>query len=198
MDEYKTIAKNLSYEIKIERSLFIAHVQKIDTEEEAKIFINKIKEEHKQATHNCYAYRIGLGKNEIFYYNDDGEPSGTAGKPIYGAMARYGVTNLVIVVTRYFGGKKLGVRGLIDAYGEAASAAIQEAGIITKFVSKTISLQCTYPQLNQVNYLFNKYKAEIISQEFGEQINYTVVVREKKAEDFLKKLKAHSKIINCF
>lgn len=188
MDEYHTVATSLSWETKIERSIFIAHVKEVSSEKEAKLFINEITEQHKQATHNCYAYRIGFNKKEHFYYNDDGEPNGTAGKPIYGAILRNEITNVVIVVTRYFGGKKLGIRGLIEAYGETAAAALKKAGIITRIRKKSISFQCGYPQISQVNYLLNKYDAKIVSQEFTEKITSIVLVRERNLKNFLQEI----------
>jgi uncharacterized YigZ family protein len=196
MDEFKTVARNLSWETKIERSVFIVNLKEISSEEEAKLFIDKISTDHKQATHNCYAYRLGVGQNEQFYYNDAGEPSGTAGKPIYGAILRSEITNVVIVVTRYFGGKKLGIRGLIDAYGGTALEAIEKAGIITKVISKTLSFQCSYPQLNQVNYLISKNKVQIINQEFGANVSFTVQVRERDLESFIGQISDYCLNIN--
>ncbi|MGE5578294.1 MAG: IMPACT family protein [Syntrophothermus sp.] len=177
-DTYKTIRAEASYELKIERSVFIAHAREVNSEEEAKAFIAAIREEHKQATHNCYAYRIGTGSREITYFNDHGEPSGTAGKPILGAILSREATNLCVVVTRYFGGKKLGVRGLIEAYGAVAGKVIDTAGIVAKAPTSKISIECDYPNLDRVLYQLNQYGATVITADYGQQILLTVEVNK--------------------
>jgi len=133
-DLYWEPLKSVSIEFKEKRSLFIAHVEVTRTEDEAKEFIRDISKKFKDATHNCWAYRVGASQ-VIEYYSDAGEPSGTAGKPILGAIQHAGVTNATVVVTRYFGGIKLGVRGLIEAYGKSAALALEEAGKIARRVS---------------------------------------------------------------
>ncbi|HCA40348.1 MAG TPA: thymidylate synthase [Aminobacterium sp.] len=118
---------NVTYELKIKRSLFIAHVSVSRSEEIARQFISDVSQKHKQATHNCWAYRVGIDPI-IEYCSDAGEPSGTAGKPILGAIQRANLTFTTVVITRYFGGIKLGVRGLIEAYGNATTQALEKAG----------------------------------------------------------------------
>ncbi len=177
-DTYKTIRAEASYELKIERSIFIAHAREVNSEEEAKAFIAAIREEHKQATHNCYAYRIGTGSREITYFHDHGEPSGTAGKPILGAILSREATNLCVVVTRYFGGKKLGVRGLIEAYGAVAGKVIDAAGIVAKAPTSKIEIECDYPNLDRVLYQLNQYGATVITADYGQQILLTVEVNK--------------------
>lgn len=133
-DTYWEPQKSVSVELKEKRSLFIASVGITRSEEEAKEFIREINRKFKDATHNCWAYRVGV-ERIVEYYSDAGEPSGTAGKPILGAIQHAGVTNATVVVTRYFGGIKLGVRGLIDAYGRSATLALEEAGKVMRRVS---------------------------------------------------------------
>jgi len=130
-DRYRQPAAELSNEIKIEKSRFIASIKICISEEEAREKLKAVSEEHRQASHNCWAYRIGTEKVRE-YFSDDGEPAGTAGKPILGALHMYDVTNTLLVVTRYFGGKKLGVRGLIEAYGTSASELLSMTGIVEK------------------------------------------------------------------
>ena len=130
MIEYKTLAKAGSDEIIIEKSRFIGYCAPVSSEEEALEFIEKIKKKHYDATHNVFAYVVGLDNN-IQRYNDDGEPSGTAGVPILEVIKKEDLRNVVIVVTRYFGGIKLGTGGLIRAYTKGAKIAL-DAGIIIK------------------------------------------------------------------
>lgn len=193
-DSYQTVAKALTVKAVISRSEFLAHVQEVNTVEEAREFINRIKEEHKQATHNCSAYSIGLSPQEITFADDHGEPSGSAGKPILGAIKSSGVTNVVIVVTRYFGGKKLGIRGLIDAYGGVAKDAIEAAGIVTRIITKTFQLDCDYPALNSVMYHLNKNKAKIVESEYGERIKLVVAIRASVAEDLMELLAQYGEV----
>jgi uncharacterized YigZ family protein len=175
-DTYKTVAREMVTECKIQRSLFIAHVQETPTEKEARDFIAQISNKHKQATHNCSAYQIGLGKETSCYFDDNGEPSGTAGKPILGAILSRELTNITVVVTRYFGGKKLGVRGLIDAYGNAAGDALDRAGTITKTIYHTLCFTCNYPQLDQINYLVTQHHGEITESNYTDQVKLKIAV----------------------
>lgn len=151
VDEFWEPAENISAEIKIKRSIFIAHISVARTEEDARQFVTHISQKHKQATHNCWAYRIGVDPPRE-YSSDDGEPNGTAGKPILGAIQRFDVTNTVLVVTRYFGGIKLGVRGLIEAYGEAASNVLENAGKIRGRLGSRCNIQIDYPSYSAFLY----------------------------------------------
>jgi uncharacterized YigZ family protein len=170
---YLTIANDASCEMNIERSRFIAHCRETSSEESAKSFIEAIKAQHCQATHNCYAYRIQSGEFPLEYFNDHGEPSGTAGKPILGAILRLNLTNVTVVVTRYFGGKKLGVRGLIEAYGKTASLALEQAGTILKIPHYFITLSYSYHDHSMVVYQLKQVEAKNIVTEFGESVQTT-------------------------
>ncbi|MDN5346718.1 MAG: hypothetical protein PWP65_282 [Clostridia bacterium] len=167
MRPYLTVAQEARIEQKLKRSRFIGQVKEVTSEEEARAFIARVQAEHRQATHNCYAYRIGSGKNEIIYYSDAGEPHGTAGRPILGAILSAGVTDVVVVVTRYFGGQKLGVRGLIEAYGGTAQAVLAAAGIKEKVPVRTLKLRCSYEQLDRVKGLLRQYGGKIIAGDYG-------------------------------
>jgi len=194
MDQYLTIKKETMIEMKIERSEFLGYIKEVSSEDEAKEFITLISNQHKQATHNCPAYRIGWGKEEVVFSSDDGEPSGSAGKPILGAILKNNLTNVVIVVTRYFGGKKLGVRGLIDAYGTCAQEAIQEAGIVEKILQDKLVIIASYPQLNSILYWLDKYRAEIIERIYEEYVRLEFFIRQKDSLELTEKLQEFGEV----
>ena len=130
-------------EIKERRSRFIASLDVAKSEDEAREFIRATSQNHAEANHNCWAYRVG-SSGTVEYFSDAGEPSGTAGKPILGAILRADVVNAVVIVTRYFGGTKLGVRGLIEAYGKCASLALDAAGRKRRVRSRKAFVECSY------------------------------------------------------
>lgn len=166
-DRFFTVARQAEVELKIERSLFIGCAQEVTTEEEAREFIALRQKVHRQATHNCFAYRLGMPPGEITYYSDAGEPTGTAGRPILGAILSGGLTNVAVVVTRYFGGKKLGVRGLIEAYGQAARQALEKAGRKEKVLTRMVDLVCSYPNLERVLYHLNASGGRLVTADYG-------------------------------
>ncbi|SUN50484.1 Xaa-Pro dipeptidase [Streptococcus dysgalactiae subsp. dysgalactiae] len=145
MENYKTIKDNGLFEEEIKKSRFICQIKRITTEEEGKAFITAIKKEHYKANHSCSAMIIG-DKSQIKRSSDDGEPSGTAGIPILSVLEKQGLTNLVVVVTRYFGGIKLGTGGLIRAYSGVTAAAIKELGIVDVKKQAGLEVTLTYPQ----------------------------------------------------
>lgn len=181
---YTTIERPATAELTVERSRFIGHCFEVATETEAKEFIARIREKHSQATHNCYAYRIGVGENPVEYYNDHGEPSGTAGKPILGAIQRLNLTNVVVVVTRYFGGKKLGVRGLIEAYGQTATLTLEKAGTIIKVPKFTATLVYNYPEHSLILHRLRQVDAEVINTEYTEVVTLEIAIPVSKEHDF--------------
>ena len=141
---YTTVREQAVAEFEEKRSVFIGHAQHVTTEEEAMAFIKEIKKEHRDATHNVFAYILGDGT--VARYSDDGEPQGTAGMPALEALRKNGVTDVCVVVTRYFGGTLLGAGGLIRAYSHAATIAVEAAGIITYEPYDEISLRCGYSE----------------------------------------------------
>jgi uncharacterized YigZ family protein len=173
-----SVAKKSQYEQKIQRSVFIGHVSPAADEDEARRFIAEVREEHAQATHNCYAYRVGLCENPLTYYNDHGEPSGTAGRPILTAILKADVTNTVVVVTRYYGGRKLGVRGLIDAYHSTARGALEQAGRGKIIPRVPLLITCEYSELDQVNYLLSQYDAVIKKTDYKDNVSSELLVPE--------------------
>lgn len=184
LKSYQTIQNSAETELMIERSRFIGHCSEVASEPDAKDFIAKVRAEHAQATHNCYAYRIGITEHPLEYFNDHGEPSGTAGKPILGAIQRFNLTNVIVVVTRYFGGKKLGVRGLIEAYGEAASLVLEKAGIMQKIPRYKMSLVYAYQDHSLILYRLQQLDAEVGATLFTEVITNEVLIPEEKRADF--------------
>lgn len=149
LSSYYTVKGDGEYEIVIERSRFIAHVTRAETEEAAQEFIQRIKKEHWNATHNCSAYLIGEN-DQIQKANDDGEPSGTAGVPILEVLKKRHLKDTCIVVTRYFGGIKLGAGGLIRAYGKATSEGINATGVVERKLMRVVSTKIDYTWLGKI------------------------------------------------
>lgn len=150
--DYKEPASESVVEVKINKSRFLGHVRICKSEDEVRMKIKELSDLHKQATHNCWAYRIGE-ESYREYFSDDGEPAGTAGKPILGAITRLDLTNTLIIVTRYFGGIKLGVRGLIEAYGSTATAALQTSGIVERMIKKQYHVVVPYDMVKTLHRL---------------------------------------------
>ena len=149
LPRYYTVKGNGEHEIVIQKSRFIAHVARVETEEAAQDFIQRIKKENWNATHNCSAYLIGEN-DHIQKANDDGEPSGTAGVPILEVLKKKHLKDTVVVVTRYFGGIKLGAGGLIRAYGKSTSEGINATGIVERKLMKVMSTVIDYTWLGKI------------------------------------------------
>lgn len=149
LTSFRTIKDYGEETIIIKKSRFIGYAMPAETEAEAVQFIESIQKKHWDATHNCYAYQIGQ-HDEIQKSNDDGEPSGTAGKPILELIKKEGLKNVVVVVTRYFGGIMLGAGGLVRAYGQTAGAGLRAAGIVTRSLFQTIQVGIDYTWLGKV------------------------------------------------
>jgi uncharacterized YigZ family protein len=163
MRKYLTVATAGENEIEIKKSRFITQIKRVETEEDAKEFIARIKKEHYKANHNCSAYIIGESM-EIQRYSDDGEPSGTAGMPMLDVLKKNELVNLVVVVTRYFGGTKLGAGGLIRAYSTATSEAIEHIGRVEGKLQKELILELDYSQVDT----FEKFMREHVDYSKGE------------------------------
>jgi uncharacterized YigZ family protein len=161
---YNTIAQTSTAEFKDRGSKFIAFAFPIETADDFKQQLQVLKKEHPKAVHHCFAYRIGTDGNN-FRSSDDGEPSGTAGKPILGQIDSKGITNTAIIVVRYWGGTLLGVPGLINAYKNAAAMALQVTPIIEKQVELKYSIEFDYTQMNDVMTILKQYNCSIIAQE---------------------------------
>jgi uncharacterized YigZ family protein len=164
-DTYKTISGPAQGLYKDKGSKFIAFAYPVTSEEQAKEIVQTIKKEHYSARHHCYAWRLGHEKL-LFRANDDGEPSSTAGKPILGQIQSFDLTNVLIVVVRYFGGTLLGVSGLINAYRNAAMDAINQAEIVEKLVEKQLLIEFDYGVMNDVMKLFKDEKLPQVDPQF--------------------------------
>ncbi len=175
-DTYKTIAAASEGLFKDKGSKFIAYAFPVTSEDQIKEIIQTIKKEHYSARHHCYAWRLGHEKL-LFRANDDGEPSSTAGKPILGQIQSFDLTNILIVVVRYFGGTLLGVSGLINAYRNAAFDAINQAEIVEKLVEKDLLIEFDYGVMNDVMKLFKDEKLIQIDPEFDLRCRIKTLVR---------------------
>jgi uncharacterized YigZ family protein len=185
-DTYKTIEEFSEGIYKDKGSKFIAYAFYVIDEDQVKEIIQRIKKEHFSARHHCYAYRIGF-LGEKYRVNDDGEPSGTAGKPIYGQLLSHDLTNVLIVVVRYFGGTLLGVSGLINAYKSAALNVIENSKIIQKIVEIKFELLFDYPIQNSVMRVIKDEQLEVIFSEFEMKCRLHIKIRQNKVEEVIRK-----------
>ncbi|HOX84469.1 MAG TPA: YigZ family protein [bacterium] len=181
---YRTLQSAVSAEQKIKGSRFIARAVPLATREAAEAEIELVRAQNADATHNCYAYRIGMAEKEVTRCSDDGEPSGTAGKPILQAIIARDLTQVLIVVTRYFGGTKLGTGGLIRAYSGVAFAALDQGVLIDYYEPISVLLVYSYEYSQSLFALLHKFDASIIEAEYGGQIRQTVRLRKEKAVAF--------------
>jgi uncharacterized YigZ family protein len=188
MDFYFTIEKESLAEFKDRGSKFLAYAFPIQNAEDFKLRRKKLKDEHPKAAHHCFAYRLGLDKNN-FRSSDDGEPSGTAGKPILSQIDSKELTNTAIVVVRYFGGSLLGVPGLINAYKMASSLALQLTPIVQKPVLKTYELSFDYTLMNDVMMMVKRFECVILENESQLFCRMVVGVPVKDENLFIEKVK---------
>jgi uncharacterized YigZ family protein len=185
--EYKTISKPVTDALlKIKGSKFYGLLFPVKLEEEVKKYIKQSEELYPQATHYCYAFRLGI-KGETYRANDNGEPSGTAGLPIYNQLLSSEITNVLLIVVRYFGGTKLGVGGLIKAYKESAQHTIEQTEIITKELSEQYQLLFEYSHQSSVMTLLKKLDIDILSSDFSEKCNLLIEIPMRKKELFFEK-----------
>lgn len=187
LSQYYTIKEDGTYEVIIQKSRFIGHVARVQTEEEAQSFIQKIKKQHHTATHNCSAYMIGE-RDEIQKANDDGEPGGTAGIPMLEVLKQLELKNTVVVVTRYFGGIKLGAGGLIRAYGTTTSETIKQVGIVKGELMQGYHVTIDYPLLGKVENMIEHSNYIIDNKEYKEDVRLTIYVYIDELDEFKKSI----------
>ncbi len=180
-DTYKTVSSVSNGLFKDKGSKFIAYVFPVQSEEEIKKILSRIKKEHHNARHHCYAWRLGIA-GQAFRTNDDGEPSSTAGKPILGQLVSFGVTNVFLVVVRYFGGTLLGTGGLINAYRSAAANALHNAQIITKVLEETFLVKFTYSQMNDVMQMVKQENLDVVNTRFELDCELEFSIRKSEEE----------------
>lgn len=187
-DQYLTLAKDGKDIYREKMSRFLAFAREARDETEARTFISSIADRYHDARHVCWAYMVGP-ERRIFLSSDNGEPSGTAGKPILGQINSFGITDTVIAVVRYFGGIKLGTSGLIVAYRTAARLAIENAGTVVKFVKKTVVIKFSYMAMNDVMKAVKKYPdARFLEQEFDNVCLLKLSLRALSVQSLMKTL----------
>jgi uncharacterized YigZ family protein len=185
---YYTIEKTATAEFKDRGSRFIAYACPVKSVEEFKATLNEIKKEHPKATHHCFAYRIGLDGN-TFRVSDDGEPSGSAGRPILGQIDSKGMVNVLVVVVRYFGGTLLGVPGLINAYRSAAALALQMTPLVQKQVEQEFRVHFDYTQMNEVMMMARQYNCRVVKQEIQLFCDLVLAVPKNRVAEVSYKLR---------
>jgi uncharacterized YigZ family protein len=187
-DFYLTIAKPLrAEELKVVGSRFIADMYPVSTKEEVESYLERIHKEFYDATHHCYAYRLGANA-ELIRAADDGEPSGTAGKPILMVIEGAKLTNVLCVVTRYFGGTKLGTGGLARAYADAAKLAVEIAEVRTVYHMKELRLTYSFDDMSGVERMVAKYGAQKLENNYSDIVEMKVSLRESLVEEFTKEI----------
>ncbi len=186
MKNYITVAKDGTASVTIKKSEFIGYAAHIKNDAEARAFVDKIRKKHSDARHNVYAYVAS--ENNIMRYSDDGEPQGTAGIPVLDVIKKSGVTDVALVVTRYFGGILLGAGGLVRAYSAAASAALEDAGICEFVDYDECLVECSYPLYQKLSQLFKTLPIIIDSTDFGENVTVSLAVKSGFFEELEKNL----------
>ena len=175
LNEYRTILEPGTDEIIEKKSRFIGYIRHTETEEEANAFINEIRKKHFDARHNCFAYSVD-GQQQTIRFSDDGEPGGTAGKPILEVITGKGLCDVCIVVTRYFGGTLLGTGGLVRAYTDAAKACIDATDMVTKCLVVPMRLTTNYTDFGKIQYLLGSHNISVLDSEYGENVAVRIEV----------------------
>lgn len=186
-DTYKTIKAPVEGLFKDRGSKFLAYAYPIEHENEVKPLVDNLKKEHFKAVHHCYAYRLGLDRTN-YRVNDDGEPSGTAGKPILNTLLSHDITNILVVVVRYFGGTLLGVPGLINAYKSATAEALTVAEVIEKTVNDVYDVSFEFVQMNDVMKVVKEFGLKIRNQTYDNQCTMELEFRKTLTNQVIGKL----------
>ena len=186
-DSYKTIARPAETTYRQLSSKFLVYAYPVETEAEIKEYLDALRKRWFDATHHCYAWRLGA-KGEHFRANDDGEPSSTAGKPILGQLLSQEITNCLVVVVRYFGGTKLGVPGLIAAYKESTALVLSECEIVERTVDVVIEVSFSYIAMNDVMRIVKDMRPKVVDQVFDNLCTMTLSIREGDSEQLIGRL----------
>ena len=192
-DTYRSIARRSEGLFKDNGSRFIALAYPVETEEQVKEIVSSLRKEYHDARHHCYAYRLGLD-GEIFRANDDGEPSGSAGRPILGQIDSLGLSDVLLVVVRYFGGIKLGIPGLIRAYKSSSADALANAEIVEKIAGKQFRISFDYLEMNSVKKVLKELGIPTFDEEYSQQCSLRARVRLSSEEEFLRRIAPAAKI----
>jgi len=180
-DSCLTIKHGNNAEIKIQGSRFLSYALPVRDETSFQEFLDGLRKQHYNATHHCFAWRIGI-HDPRFRYSDDGEPSGTAGKRILGSLDRFGLTDTAIVVVRYFGGTKLGVGDLARAYSDSADTVLRTAAIVRRYLTVELHLHFPYDYTSQVHHVLELHNADILERKYEDHTIYRISVRESKRD----------------
>ncbi len=187
VEAYNTVYMGGEEEIIEKKSRFIAVVEHVESEEEAISFIEAVRKKHWNATHNCYAYIIG-NNQPLMRCSDDGEPSGTAGRPMLDVLAGAQLCNIVVVVTRYFGGTLLGTGGLVRAYSGAVKAGLEGSMLITRRLAKKLEISCDYTWLGKIQYLAAQMKLRTLETEYSDAVKIVLLVPVQDSGRFSKQV----------
>lgn len=180
---FKTIKENTTAEIVEKKSKFIANVFYVESVQEAEEIIKKVKKEHNEARHNCFAFSVFTKEGITNRFSDDGEPSGTAGSPMLNIITSKNITNVLVIVTRYFGGILLGTGGLVRAYTGAFQEALQNVEIIEKEVGKYVKVITNYQDLEKFKYYLKQKDVEIIKIEYTENVDVYIDITDEKLKE---------------
>ena len=183
-EPFITIAKNTSFEMVIKKSRFICSIGRVDTEEAAQEFIAQVQTANRKANHNCFAYMVG-DDDQIQRESDNGEPSGTAGVPILESLQLAKLHNVVAVVTRYFGGIKLGAGGLIRAYSNVTTNAIHQAGLVQRVIQTAVDITVSYAQHDKLLYFLKEQQIEDANEAYGVDVTVTIFVDQAAMDDLI-------------
>ena len=189
-DVYYEVERDSEFVLWERGSKFFAFVYGVKSDLEIKEKLEGLKREYPDATHHCYAWVMGA-RGEAQRANDDGEPGNSAGRPILRSILSVGVTNVLVVVVRYFGGTLLGIPGLIESYGGAAESALRAAGRLEKFIEETFEISSAFEHEQEIHRLIVKYGARVLGSEYTEQVCYRVAVKAGVGRDFEKALSDH-------
>jgi len=187
-DQFLQIRQKCRLEERVKGSKFIASAAPVETDEEAVNFIGEIKKEFHDASHNCWAWRVGIGKKLKYRYNDEGEPSGTAGQPILKSIESINVSNVCVVVTRYFGGAKLGMGGLMRTYGQITLALLRSSEPSKKYSEEFFEFIVGFDFVNVAHYIVESFSAELEDSQYGEKVTFRGKIRASRLPEFKSKL----------
>jgi uncharacterized YigZ family protein len=187
--KFSTLSAPAKSILKIKGSKFLGFAFPVDNEEEIDTILTSLRKQYYDATHHCYAWQLGCGQNMSFRYHDDGEPSGTAGKPIHIAIARHELTHILVVSVRYFGGTKLGTGGLARAYGQSAMETLDAAKIVDVEKGMHLRFTCSYEQHSILMHVLNEHHIISLKQDFLRDVTLDVELDEQEIPQLLEKVK---------
>lgn len=187
MDGYRTVEAPARDEFVERRSRFIGHIAPVTTDDEAVAFVNSIREQHREATHNVYAYV--LRQNQLSRFSDDGEPQGTAGRPVLEVVQREGLVDVAVVVTRYFGGILLGAGGLVRAYAQGAKTAINAAAVLNMQPAALLELEMGYDFYGKAAYILPGHQVRLLESVFEEGVRLRLLCKEARLPAFARELR---------